>query len=96
MTAMPPIFVDPDDRPCGEPHKLEAEMCSWDPLNPSAKSPNRIDALVHAMKADFDETFARGLGHGLSENEAAAAARDGVAMRWLRGQQTLLQGDAWQ
>ncbi len=32
---------------CGELHKLEAEQCSWDPMNPSAKSPNRIDALVH-------------------------------------------------
>jgi hypothetical protein len=23
--------------------------CTWDPLNPSAKSPNRIDALVHGL-----------------------------------------------
>lgn len=31
----------------GDLHKLEAEMCTWDPMNPNAKSPNRIDALVH-------------------------------------------------
>lgn len=28
---------------------LEDEMCGWDPWDPKAKSPNRVDALVHGL-----------------------------------------------
>jgi phage terminase large subunit-like protein len=31
--------------------KLEHEQCTWDASNPSAKSPNRVDALVILMHA---------------------------------------------
>ncbi len=30
-------------------HKLETEMTMWDPMDPRAPSPNRIDALVYAL-----------------------------------------------
>ena len=33
----------------GELPKLEDEMCEWDPLDKSARSPNRLDALVWAL-----------------------------------------------
>jgi hypothetical protein len=29
--------------------QLEQEMVSWDPWDPKAKSPNRVDALVHGV-----------------------------------------------
>jgi phage terminase large subunit-like protein len=33
----------------GDLGKLEDEMCEWDPLDKSAKSPNRMDAMVWAI-----------------------------------------------
>lgn len=29
--------------------KLEAQCCSWEPYDPKSKSPDRVDALVHAL-----------------------------------------------
>jgi phage terminase large subunit-like protein len=29
--------------------ELEDEMCTWDPTDPAARSPNRVDALVWAL-----------------------------------------------
>jgi phage terminase large subunit-like protein len=40
-------FEDPE-RP-GRLAQLEHEMVSWDPWDPKAKSPNRVDALVHGL-----------------------------------------------
>jgi phage terminase large subunit-like protein len=33
----------------GDLGKLEDQMCEWDPLDPSAKSPDRMDAMVWAV-----------------------------------------------
>jgi phage terminase large subunit-like protein len=33
----------------GALHRLETEMCQWDPMDPRSPSPNRVDALTYAL-----------------------------------------------
>lgn len=51
--------------------KLEDQMCEWDPIN-SAKSPDRVDALVWA----FTELMVENNGTGLLNYYAAEAAKN--------------------
>lgn len=60
----------------GEFSELEEEMTTWDPNDPSAPSPNRVDALVFALSE---------LDRGVDPVEQFGGARSMVGKRSRRG-----------
>jgi Uncharacterized conserved protein len=69
----------------GDLGKLEDEMCEWDPLDKSAKSPNRMDAMVWAitelMLADQNGAYLEFMRDEIARSKAADAQADAANPR---------------
>lgn len=64
----------------GQLSQLEDEMVQWDPNDPAARSPNRMDALVWAitdlMLANPNDAYIEGMAMILAADKAALKARE--------------------